>query len=251
MSGISGADAIVLAVNAHKGATGTRAVAALAPRSCIFAMHRCPQPHRLLIAGKFEEGFAKGAQAREHALLAYVMGVRHVVVAVTHLDSLPVPFSKQRFEECKLEAVCYLKRLGFIPERVSCIPVSGLLGDNLVDCSTSMPWCDSASFLPFPSAVSWALVATDAGSSRGVARELDTHTFAGAYRLSAAAPCRYTGATLLETLEQLDVSQQSSDKPLRVVLFSAEQGPSRMVFKGRVVYGSLRSDMVGSALRPR
>jgi hypothetical protein len=97
-----------------------------------------------LLEGRLEEGLAKRGQTREHALLAYVMGVRHVVVTVTQLDKLPLPFSKQRFEECKVEAARYLKRVGFVPDRITCVPVSGLLGDNLLEASPSMPWCRSA-----------------------------------------------------------------------------------------------------------
>lgn len=92
-------------------------------------------------AGQLEAGLAKRGQTREHALLAYVIGVHRVVVVVTQLDKLPLPFSKKRFEECKVEVARYLKRVGFVPDRIGCVPVSGLLGDNLLEASSSMPWC--------------------------------------------------------------------------------------------------------------
>ena len=99
----------------------------------------CFTPHAP--AGPFEEGIGKGGQAREAALIAYALGVRHAVVAITQLDCLPEAYGKRRFDECKAAVARHMKRVGFVPERIACVPVSGLQGDNLVQPSTNMPWC--------------------------------------------------------------------------------------------------------------
>lgn len=65
------------------------------------------------------------------------------MVAITQLDRLPEAFGKRRFDECKASVARHMKRVGFVPERIACVPVSGLQGDNLAAPSTNMPWCDS------------------------------------------------------------------------------------------------------------
>lgn len=93
---------------------------------------------------KFEEGMSKGGQTRTHALLAYAFGVRSVVVAITQLDTLVIPYSRKRYDSCQSEVLRYLKRVGFVQDRVSCVPVSGLCGDNISEVSTNLSWCASA-----------------------------------------------------------------------------------------------------------
>lgn len=99
------------------------------------------------LAGKFEEGMAKTGQTRTHALLAYAFGIRSVVVAVTQLDNLPIPYSRKRYEWCQSEVIRYLKRVGFVQDRVTCLPVSGLCGDNIIEPSKNLPWCELESVL--------------------------------------------------------------------------------------------------------
>lgn len=83
---------------------------------------------------------AKTGQTRTHALLAYAFGIRSVVVAVTQLDNLVVPYSRKRYDWCQSEVIRYLKRVGFVQDRVTCLPVSGLCGDNIVEPSKNLPW---------------------------------------------------------------------------------------------------------------
>lgn len=99
-----------------------------------------PESDRLFFADKFEEGMSKGGQTRTHALLAYAFGVRSVVVAITQLDNLEVPYSRKRYETCQGEVLRYLKRVGFVQDRVSCVPVSGLCGDNISEVSGNLSW---------------------------------------------------------------------------------------------------------------
>lgn len=43
--------------------------------------------------GEFEAGISKNGQTREHALLAYTLGVKQLVVAVNKMDSTEPPYS--------------------------------------------------------------------------------------------------------------------------------------------------------------
>ena len=60
--------------------------------------------------GECEAGISKNGQAREHALLAYTLGVKQLIVAVNNMDSTEPPYSKERFEEIQKEVQGFLKR---------------------------------------------------------------------------------------------------------------------------------------------
>ena len=47
--------------------------------------------------GEFEAGISKNGQTREHALLAYTLGVKQLIVAVNKMDSTEPPYSGARF----------------------------------------------------------------------------------------------------------------------------------------------------------
>ena len=49
--------------------------------------------------GEFEAGISKNGQTREHALLAYTLGVKQMIVATNKIDSTTPAYSKDRYEE--------------------------------------------------------------------------------------------------------------------------------------------------------
>merc|ERR1712168_1495338 len=49
--------------------------------------------------GEFEAGISKDGQTREHALLAYTLGVKQMIVAVNKMDNTEPPYSEARFKE--------------------------------------------------------------------------------------------------------------------------------------------------------
>ena len=53
--------------------------------------------------GEFEAGISKNGQTREHALLAYTLGVKQMIVATNKMDSTTPPYNKDRYEEIKGE----------------------------------------------------------------------------------------------------------------------------------------------------
>jgi elongation factor 1-alpha len=116
--------------------------------------------------GEFEAGIGPGGQTREHAFLAFTLGVRQVVVAVNKMDDITVNWNKERYEEIKNEVTRMLKMVGFKVDKVNFIPTSGWTGDNLLKKSDKMPW--------------------------------------------------YTGPTLMEALDLLEVPPKPTAKPLRI-----------------------------------
>lgn len=63
--------------------------------------------------GEFEAGIAKDGQTREHALLAFTLGVKQIIVAVNKMDDKSVNWSKARFDEIKEEMSTYLAKVGY------------------------------------------------------------------------------------------------------------------------------------------
>ena len=90
--------------------------------------------------GGFEAGFSKDGQTREHALLAQTMGVKQMIVAVNKMDDTSVNYSQARFDEIKGELTLYLKKVGYNVANIPFIPISGWVGDNMIESSSNMPW---------------------------------------------------------------------------------------------------------------
>jgi elongation factor 1-alpha len=90
--------------------------------------------------GEFEAGISKDGQTREHALLAFTLGVKQMVVACNKMDDKTVSYSKDRYEEIMKEVSAYLKKVGYNVEKVRFIPISGWNGDNMIEASANMPW---------------------------------------------------------------------------------------------------------------
>lgn len=44
--------------------------------------------------GEFEAGIGKNGQTREHALLAYTLGVKQLIVGVNKMDNTEPPYSE-------------------------------------------------------------------------------------------------------------------------------------------------------------
>jgi len=90
--------------------------------------------------GEFEAAYAKTGQLREHALLAFTLGVKQIIVAVNKMDEKTVNYAQARYEEIKDEVSKFLTKVGYKGETVPFVPVSGWHGDNLIERSSNMPW---------------------------------------------------------------------------------------------------------------
>jgi elongation factor 1-alpha len=95
--------------------------------------------------GEFEAGISKNGQTREHALLAFTLGVKQMIVIVNKMDG--VNWSEKRFEEIKKEVGGYLKKVGYNPKNVPFVPISGWTGDNMIEASPNLPWWKGGTLL--------------------------------------------------------------------------------------------------------
>jgi len=91
-------------------------------------------------SGEFEAGISKDGQTREHALLAYTLGVKQMIVCVNKMDEKTVNWSQERFEEIKKETQEFLKKIGFNPTNIPFVPISGFQGDNMIEKSPNLTW---------------------------------------------------------------------------------------------------------------
>jgi len=90
--------------------------------------------------GEFEAGWDTQGQTREHALLAFTLGVKQMIVCINKMDDKSTNWSQTRYEEIKDEVSKYLKKTGYKVEDIPFIPISGWCGDNMLERSENMPW---------------------------------------------------------------------------------------------------------------
>jgi sulfate adenylyltransferase large subunit len=84
-------------------------------------------------------------QSRRHAFIASLLGIRYVVVAVNKMDL--VDFRQDVFEQIRSEFLDFARHLD-IPH-LAFIPVSALLGDNIVSGSPRTPWYTGGNLLNY------------------------------------------------------------------------------------------------------
>lgn len=84
-------------------------------------------------------------QTRRHTYLVSLLGIKHVVLAVNKMDL--VNFDQTVFDKIVTDYKSFVEPLGL--EDVTCIPLSALDGDNVVEKSDRTPWYKGQSLLDF------------------------------------------------------------------------------------------------------
>lgn len=82
-------------------------------------------------------------QSKRHAFIASLLGIPHILVAVNKMDL--VGWSEDVFDRIQREYGAFAERLGV--DDLKFVPVSALLGDNVVIKSGNMPWYDGGTLL--------------------------------------------------------------------------------------------------------
>ncbi|TFK13305.1 DET1-like protein [Platysternon megacephalum] len=157
--------------------------------------------------GEFEAGISKNGQTREHALLAYTLGVKQLVVGVNKMDSTEPPYSGKRYQEITKEVGAYIKKIGYNPASVAFVPISGWHGDNMLEASAKMPWFKG-----------WKITRKDGNAA---------------------------GTTLMEALDSIIPPSRPTNKPLRLPLQDVYKiGGIGTVPVGRVETGFMKAGMI-------
>ncbi len=82
-------------------------------------------------------------QSRRHAVILSLLRVPHLVLCINKMDL--VSFSEERYNQIHEEFTSFATKLS-IPD-LTIIPISALLGDNVVARSTNMSWYEGPSLL--------------------------------------------------------------------------------------------------------
>jgi signal recognition particle receptor subunit beta len=90
--------------------------------------------------GEFESGFEGGGQTKEHVILARGLGVTQVLVAINKMDVDNnnddwKNNQESRYQEIQQRVQEYLVQQQFKPARIRFVPLSGLTGENVKDCT--------------------------------------------------------------------------------------------------------------------
>lgn len=84
-------------------------------------------------------------QTKRHSIIASLLGIKHVVVAINKMDL--VDFSEDVFSNIVVEYAQVAVQLNL--NAVKYIPISALLGDNIVEKSEKMKWYEGETLLRF------------------------------------------------------------------------------------------------------
>lgn len=157
--------------------------------------------------GEFEAGISDDGQTREHALLAYTLGVKQLIVAMNKMDNCK--WAETRYNEIKENVEKFLKKVGYNPKQVPMVPISGFNGDNMIEESTNCPWYK--------------------GWTKEVKGEKEPRK----------------GKTLLEAIDNILEPSRPTDKPLRLPLQDVYKiSGIGTVPVGRVETGTIKPGMV-------
>jgi sulfate adenylyltransferase subunit 1 len=82
-------------------------------------------------------------QTRRHAIIASLLQIPHLVVCINKMDL--VDFSEEAYDKIQQDFEKFASRLDV--KDVSFIPISALLGDNVVDRSDKTPWYEGPTLM--------------------------------------------------------------------------------------------------------
>jgi len=63
-----------------------------------------------------------------------------MIVAINKMDEKSVNWSQARFDEIVKETSSFVKKIGYNPEKIHFVPISGFNGDNMLEKSPNLGW---------------------------------------------------------------------------------------------------------------
>ena len=82
-------------------------------------------------------------QTKRHSFITSLLGIKHVLVAINKMDL--VDYNQEAFEQIKSDYTQFAARMSV--DDVHFIPISALVGDNVVDPGENMPWYDGGTLM--------------------------------------------------------------------------------------------------------
>ncbi|KAI3902666.1 hypothetical protein MKW92_050907 [Papaver armeniacum] len=78
--------------------------------------NRCPSAKSSLFSIDGMNGISEGGQTREHALLAFTLGVKQMICCCNKMDATTPKYSKAGYDEILKDVSFYLKKVGYNPD---------------------------------------------------------------------------------------------------------------------------------------
>ena len=75
-------------------------------------------------------------QTKRHSFIASLLGIKHIIVAINKMDL--VEYSEDTYNHIKQDYLEFVQKLEL--QDINFLPISALLGDNVVNQSENMPW---------------------------------------------------------------------------------------------------------------
>nr|XP_043626717.1 elongation factor 1-alpha 1-like isoform X4 [Erigeron canadensis] len=97
---------------------------------------------------RFEYGMTTGL-IREHILLAFILGVKQIICCcnklallfvVLQMDATRPKYAQYRYEDIVEDLESYFMKVGYDPDKIPFVPISGFEGDNLTERSPNLKW---------------------------------------------------------------------------------------------------------------
>ena len=84
-------------------------------------------------------------QTKRHSRIADLLGIHDVVLTINKMDI--ADYSEERFNEIVSDYLMFVESLDLGFADITCIPLSALRGDNVLEKSTAMPWYQGPSLM--------------------------------------------------------------------------------------------------------
>ena len=84
-------------------------------------------------------------QTRRHSYIVNLLGVQNLVLAINKMDL--VDYSQERYDEIVAEYKTFASEIGISDDRITPIPMSALVGDNITEKTEALSWYDGGTLM--------------------------------------------------------------------------------------------------------
>ena len=84
-------------------------------------------------------------QTRRHSYIVNLLGVQNLVLAINKMDL--VDYSQARYDEIVAEYKTFAAEIGITDDRITPIPMSALVGDNITEKTDALSWYDGGTLM--------------------------------------------------------------------------------------------------------
>lgn len=98
-----------------------------------------PLDAAILVVSGNTGAFTEDKLAREHALLAHLLGINQLIICINKNN--PIGWTEAQYQEVASQVSEYVRKIGYDLDQVLILPISGIMGDNIATVSSNWAWC--------------------------------------------------------------------------------------------------------------